>query len=153
MEKSNEIETDFSNNTEKINPKSESKRITRKSNDSKTQKLVIILGNSMVKQVNGWEISKRLQSDCKIYMKQFSGARTKCMKDYMKASLKENPDHFILYLGTNGLNMEKSRELVKSIFDLATALKGDSCDVSVKFDKSFKKYQTKSLKWRCFQRV
>ena len=60
MEKSNEIETDLSNNTEKINPKSESKRIIRKSNDSKTQKLVIILGNSMVKQVNEWEISKRL---------------------------------------------------------------------------------------------
>ena len=143
MEKSSEIETDLSNNTEKINPKSESKRIIRKSNDSKTKRLVIILGNSMIKQVNGWEISKRLQSDCKIYMKQFSGAKTKCMKDYMKPSLQENPDHFILYLGTNGLNTEKSRELVKSIFDLATALKGDSCDVSVKFDKSFKKYQTK----------
>ena len=31
--------------------------------------LVIILGNSMVKHINGWEVSKRLQSDCRVYVK------------------------------------------------------------------------------------
>ena len=55
----------------------------------------------MVKHINGWEISKRLQSGCKVYVKQFSGTRTKCMKDYMKPSLRGNPDHFILHVGTN----------------------------------------------------
>ena len=65
-------------------------------------------------------------------MKQFSGAKTKCMKDYMKPSLRENPDHFILNLGTNDLNTEKSPELIaKSIVDLATTLKGSSRHVSV----------------------
>ena len=44
----------------------------------------------MVKHKIGWEISKRLQSDCKVYVKQFPDARTKCMKDYMKPSLREN---------------------------------------------------------------
>ena len=28
-----------------------------------------------------------LQSDCKVCVKQFSGAKKKCMKDYMKPSL------------------------------------------------------------------
>ena len=81
----------------------------------------------MVKHINGWEISKRLQSDCKVYVKQFSGPRTKCMKDYMKPSLRENPDHFILHVGTNDLDMERSPELIaKSIVGLDTTLKGNS---------------------------
>ena len=66
VEKSNEIEKDLSNNTDKRNPKSENKQVIIKNNDTKTQKSVIILGDSMVKHINGWEISKRLQSDCKV---------------------------------------------------------------------------------------
>ena len=60
IEKSNEIKPDLSNDTDKINPKSENKQVIRKNNDVKTQKVVIILGDSMVKHINGWEISKRL---------------------------------------------------------------------------------------------
>ena len=108
IEKSNEIEIDLSNNTSKINPELENKQVIRKNNDIKTQKLVIILDDSMVKHINGWEISKCVQSDCKVYVKQFSGARTKCMKDYIKPSLPENPDYFILHVGTNDLNTERS---------------------------------------------
>ena len=53
------------------------------------------------------------------------------MKDYMKPSLRENPDHFILNVGTNDLNTERSPELIaKSIVDLATTLKRNSRDVS-----------------------
>ena len=86
IEKSNKIETDLSNNTDKINAKSENKQEIRKKNNIKTQKSVIILDDSMVKHINVWEISKHVQSDCKVYMKQFSGD-TKCIKDYMKPSL------------------------------------------------------------------
>ena len=54
------------------------------------------------------------------------------MKDYMKPSLGENPDHSLLQVGTNDLNTERSPELIaKSIVDLATTLKGNSRDVSV----------------------
>ena len=71
----------------------ENKQVIRKNNSIKTQRLVIILGSSMVKYINGWEISKHLESDCKLCVKQFSGARSDCMKDYIKPSLQENPDH------------------------------------------------------------
>ena len=128
IEKSNEIETDLSNITDKIDPKLENKQEIRKKNDIKTQKSVIILGDSIVKHINGCEISKHLQSDCK----QFSGARIKYMKDYMKRLLREKPDHFILHIGTDDLNTERSLKLIaKSIVDLATTLKGSFCDVSV----------------------
>ena len=96
--------------------------------------LVIILGNSMVKHINGWEVSKRLQSDCRVYVKWLSDARAKYMKDYMKPSLRENLDHFILHVDTNDLSTERSPKLIaKSIVNLsiATALKGKSCYVIV----------------------
>ena len=35
------------------------------------QKLVIILGDSMVKHINEWEISKCLQFDCKLHVNSF----------------------------------------------------------------------------------
>ena len=50
----------------------------------------------------------------------------------MKPSLRENPDHFILHVGTNDLNTERFPEVIaKSTVDLAITLKGNSRDVSV----------------------
>ena len=74
----------------------------------------------MIKHVNGWEISRKLQGNCKVYVKHFSGAKTKCMKDYIKPSQRENSDHYILHVGTNDLSLDRSPELIaKSIIDLA----------------------------------
>ena len=71
VEKTNETEKDLSNNTDKINSKSKNKQAIRKNNDTKIQKLVIVLVNSMVKHINGCEISKRVQSECKVYLNSF----------------------------------------------------------------------------------
>ena len=60
VEKPNETEKALSNNTDKRNRKSENKQVNRKNNQTKTQKSVIVFGDSMVKHRNGWEISKRL---------------------------------------------------------------------------------------------
>ena len=56
----------------------------------------------------------------------------KCVKDYMKSTLEEGPDQFILHVGTNDLNTEKSPKFIaKSIVELATALKANSCNVGI----------------------
>ena len=86
----------------------------------------------MIKHVNGWEISRKLQGNCKVYVKHFSGAKTKCIKDYIKPSQRENWDHYILHVGTNDLCLDRPPELIaKSIIDLALLLKSKSHDVSV----------------------
>ena len=33
-----------------------------------SKKSVVILGDSMLKNINGWEISKRLESDSQVYV-------------------------------------------------------------------------------------
>ena len=93
---------------------------------------MVILDDSITKLLNGWEMTKRIQSDCKIYVKSFSGAIVSCMEDYMKPSIKNSPDHFILHVGTNDLYSENSSmEMAESITNKAFRLKNEMHDVGV----------------------
>ena len=54
------------------------------------------------------------------------------MKDRMKPSMKEKPDHTILHVGTNDLNSDRPSDLIaKFIIDMAIILKKNSQNVSV----------------------
>ena len=50
------------------------------------RKSLIILDYSMTKLLNGWEMAKRIQSNCEFYVKKFSGATASYMEDYLKPS-------------------------------------------------------------------
>ena len=53
-------------------------------------KSVIIIGDSMIKHLNGWEMSKKINnSGCQIYLTHFVGAKTICMKYHTQPSLKK----------------------------------------------------------------
>ena len=60
----------------------------------------------MLKHFNGWKMSKNVKSDCKIFVKHFSGATANCMEDYKKPSLRKHPNHVILLVGTNDLILD-----------------------------------------------
>ena len=86
----------------------------------------------MVKHLNGHEISRKLPSKCKVCVRNLPNAKTRCMKNYLKPSLRENPDHFTLHVGTNDLNSERSPEFIaKSIAYLAGTSKNENHDVSI----------------------
>ena len=73
----------------------------------------------MIKHTNRWEIAKKLRLECKVFVRNFPGATTQCMADYMKASIPAKPNHFILYVGTNDLNSKRPQdEIAKNILDL-----------------------------------
>ena len=36
---------------------------------------IVILGDNMVKHVNGWDLAKKMKSNCKVYVKNFLGSR------------------------------------------------------------------------------
>ena len=70
-------------------------------------------------------------SECKIYVKSLSGAKTSCLKDYVKPALQSTPNHFILHGGTNDLySNQTSKVIARKIVDLATSLKNNHCNVS-----------------------
>ena len=77
------------------------------------------------------KLPKKLPN-CKVYAKSFSGAKVRCMKDYLKPSLRQNRDHVVLHVGTNDLDSDKDPELIaKSIVDLASTVKKDTCEVTI----------------------
>ena len=81
--------------------------------------------------MNDYEITKKLDI-CKVYVKSFSGAKKKCMEDYAQPTLRTNPDHIVILVGTNDLSSKKeSAEISSVIVDLALKLKSDTCQVSV----------------------
>ena len=54
------------------------------------------------------------------------------MDDYKKPSIRDEPDHFIVHVGTDDLNSEvSSKSIAESIVDLAMSLKTESNDVNV----------------------
>ena len=61
-----------------------------------------VQGNSVLKSVNGWKMSRKA-TNCKFSIKSFSGAKIKDMNDYIKPALQENPNHFILHIETNDI--------------------------------------------------
>ena len=75
---------------------------------------------------------KKVDTDCKVFVKSFSGATTQCMVDYMKPSIRTQPDHFILHVGTNDLTSNTpSDEIARNIINLASEMKSEKSDVSI----------------------
>ena len=102
----------------------------------------------MVKHLNGWEMSKKINVNCKVF-KTFSGAKTTCMKDYLKPSVRSSPHHFILHFGTNDLSSDKlPEEIARSMIDLATSIKNEKRDVSI-FNIIIRAHDKKLEEKRC----
>ena len=112
------------------NEKKEQHQIGDK-NDRKKEKSDIILGGSIVKHINGWEISKRLLQ-CKVYIKYFPCAETRCMKNYLKPSLCQNPSHFILHMVTSDLkSVKSSKARANEIMNIAISLEIEAHNVTL----------------------
>ena len=87
----------------------------------------------MVKHVQGWDITKRIGNKRKVYVRQFSGSKADCMKDYMKPCIRENnPDHLIFHVGTKDVLSNKTAKCIaESILSLSKEVKASKLDVSV----------------------
>ena len=70
--------------------------------DNKNKRNIYILGNSMVKKLNGYLLTKKIKHKRLLKVRSFSGAKISCMTDHAKPALREtNSDHIILPAGTN----------------------------------------------------
>ena len=73
------------------------------------RKKTLIVGDSIVKNIEGWRLSKRMKSS--VPVKSIPGATTKGMKHHIKESLEGNsPDSIILHVGTNNHKNTESAE-------------------------------------------
>ena len=61
-------------------------------------------------------MSKKVKSDCKVFVKHFPGTEATFIEDYIKSFLRKDPNHVILHLGTNDLILDRTLQ------DLATLI-------------------------------
>ena len=96
----------------------------RKKKDNPDKKKSFILGDSMIKQTKGWELSSKIDNKHSNYVRSFSSVKARSMKDYVKPYVREeNPDHIIMYVRTNGLNSEnKPGGAAESIVNLVEGM-------------------------------
>ena len=87
----------------------------------------------MVKKVNGFYLTKDIKHKFLVKVRSFSSAKTRCMYDHAKPTIREvNPEHIILHVGTNDLNSEKTAsQISNSIIDLANSLKNETNNIHV----------------------
>lgn len=111
---------------------SKEKEQRQKRNYSAKEKFADNAKSVMIKHLNGWKMSKKVDPGCKICVKHFAGTKTKCMKDYMQPSLKNPANLFTLHVGTNDFGSEETAEsIANTIINLATSLKNDQHGVSI----------------------
>ena len=90
----------------------------------KKKRTITIIGDSTIKNIESYKMRQGMTSDEKVYIKSFPGAKVECMTDYIKPTLKFNPDAIILHIGTNDLRSEKSAEDIgNEILSLVNTIK------------------------------
>ena len=101
-------------------------RTRYKKNKEKAKSAVII------KHANVWAILKKLNPSCKVFLTTFPGGTTHSMDDYVKPSIRTQPDHFILDVGMNDLiSNTQPNETPRKVVDIAEKLKSEKCDAII----------------------
>ena len=87
-------------------------------------KLALILGDSMVQDVDGYLLTGSINRKFIVKVKPFSSAKTINMEDYTKPTKRNfKPDLHILHAGTNDLSLDDTPEVISScIIDIGKSL-------------------------------
>ena len=102
---SEEIDNRNNKNNNKHDKNSNHDRIdnnNRSTPFSNSKEIVFILGDCMVKKVNGFYLTRNIKHKFVVKVRPFGSAKTRCMYDHAKPTVGElNPEHIILHVGTN----------------------------------------------------
>ena len=90
-----------------------------------TKKVTVLIGDSIIKDIKGWEITDRKN---KTVVRDFLGAKTNDMKSCVVPTIKQNPETVVLHCGTNDLKTEKDH---RNILGLGHQCKTDKNTVMI----------------------
>ena len=121
----------ISNNNNNSNSKENN--ISSSNINSKTRKTAFIMGDSMVKKIDGYLLTSSIKHRYIVKVRPFLSAKTIDMVDYIKPTQRDfNPDVYLLHVKTNDLSSNKSPEQISLvILNLANSLKLDNNTVIV----------------------
>ena len=94
-----------------------------------TKKLTELIGDSIIRDAEGWEIFER---ENKFVVRHFPGAKTDNMKTCVVPTIKQNPETIVICCGTNDLKTEKDHgKVAENILELDHLCKTDNNTVMV----------------------
>ena len=126
----------FNKSSLNINITNSDNRKNRNNNINKDvtnkRRSVTIMGDSMIKDIEGYKMKKALNNKTNVYVKCFPGASIEDMHSYAKPTTRHDPNLIIIHCGTNDLRKEKTAAVIADdIVTLARSLKTDSTEVIV----------------------
>ena len=126
--KSDKTSKDLSKRNSNSSRKISSKKEMKDKNFRKSRDVTVILGDSIIKDVKGWELT---DDSNKVVVKSFRGSTTSQMKRHVKPTNEENPKNIILHCGTNDINDESDpQNIAEEIVELAKSISKD-CNSNV----------------------
>ena len=103
--------------------------ISSNSKNSKNNNVSVIIGDAIIKDIKGWELSNKSE---KFVVKFFGGATTKAMESYIQLAIERAPSNVILHCGTNDLKTSTDPEqIAENIINLAKSMKTDNKGVII----------------------
>ena len=102
-------------------------------NKKHNQRSIAILGDSIIKDVDPFELKNKLKNKKdRVYRHTFNGATIRAMKHHAVPVMEFNPDLAILHVGTNSLRGNTSeQQIAQDIVDLAVNIKTDENNILV----------------------
>ena len=126
----NNNNNDNNNSNKKCNS---NKSVTLPPLSKSSKETVFILGDIMVKKLNCFLLTRKLNYKCLVKVRPFSSAKFRCMHDHVKPSVQDfNLNHTILHCKTNDLSSERTAsQIARSIIELALTLKSHDNKISI----------------------
>ena len=105
--------------------------VTSQNKGGTNRKKTLIVGDSIVKNIERWRLDKRMKSS--VAVKSIPVATTKGIKHHIKGCLEDNScDSIILHVGTNNLkNKESVEDIADDIMDVAIFIWNEKTNVFV----------------------
>ena len=128
-------------NHQSINQEEDNQNIRKETNKENNlsrssmeqNKLAFILGDSMVKDVDGYLLTGSINRKFIVKVRPFSSAKTVDMEDYIKPTKRDfTPKLCVLHVGTNDLPLDDSpNEIAERILNTAESLKSENTELII----------------------
>ena len=97
----------------------------------------VIIGDSMIKNINGWELKEKIGNNGIVHVKKFNGATIRDMHSYVIPTIEKKPNLIVLHVGTNDLPSRRGEEeksevqIAQEIIELANEIKENNIEVII----------------------
>lgn len=102
-------------------------------NNNQGRKAIYIVGDSMIKELKGYELAKSIGHKRAVKVRSHPSAQIRCLADHIQPIIRNNDtEHVLLHIGTNDLKTEKTPvQICHDIMHLTSLIRDKGIKVSI----------------------